>query len=167
MKAGQTARGALLKPHRLFRAWTPVLVMMGAIVLLSSIEGGRVVLPPAFPHQDKVLHLIVYGCLGLLLMRALWHSSPNFERPATLWVVFFLVTGFGSFDEYYQGGVPYRSPDVWDLLMDCVGGLLGGVAMFLGLALRFRPSTRSHPRLGPGTQAELPLGNESMDSASQ
>ncbi|MEO1273004.1 MAG: VanZ family protein [Myxococcota bacterium] len=121
----------------LWRAWLPPLALMLVIVLLSSIQGQPRADLFDFPHRDKVLHLSIYAVLGALLLRALWMTHPRLARPAVLLVVVCWASGFGAFDEFYQGLVPYRSPDVWDWAFDSLGGLLGG-----GWALGWRLRTR-------------------------
>lgn len=131
-------------------AWSPVLVLMALIVSFSSLEGGRWAVPMTFEHQDKVLHLLVYGGLGGLLMRALWLSDERLEHPSTLIVVLCFVSGFGGFDEFYQGGIPYRTPDLWDWLVDCVGGVVGGSLVLGVLWIRRKASIdRGQSRSSP------------------
>lgn len=122
---------------RLLHAWLPPLALMLLIVLLSSIQGQPRADWLDFPHRDKVLHLSIYSVLGALLLRALWMSHGRLARPAVLVVAVLLVSGFGAFDEFYQGLVPYRSPDLWDWVFDCVGGALGATAV-LGWRLQAR-----------------------------
>ena len=147
---------------RLLRAWTPVVLVMSSIVLFSSIEGGGRVWPVIFAHQDKALHFVVYAIFGSLLMRALWLSDERLARPATLVVMLCFVSGFGSFDEFYQGGVPYRMPDVWDWFVDCVGGGVGG-SLMLSL-LWFRRVARDRQG-GPDRELEPSMMSDSSGPA--
>lgn len=132
-------------PWRWLRAWGPPVCLMVLIVLLSSIQGSPRPSMFNFPHQDKVIHATVYANLGALWMRALWLSHPRLAHPRTVLVAVLVVSGFGAFDEFYQGSVPYRSPDLLDWVADCSGGLLGAVAVALWRKRRNAPTHAPSP----------------------
>jgi hypothetical protein len=106
---------------RLAAAWA--LLIFG----LSSIPGA------SFPASkllsyDKLLHAGVYAVLGGLCFLALRRRWP--QKPSVLVLVATaLSTLYGITDEFHQSFVPGRSPDVHDVLADCVGALVGAVAM--------------------------------------
>lgn len=82
-----------------------------------------------FPGQDKLFHLVVFGILGFLLMGSL-QSSPDGYRQRQIWLVTLVVMLYGISDEFHQHFVPGRSVDVYDVLADAVGGLLGAWTMY-------------------------------------
>jgi VanZ family protein len=104
---------------------------------LRAIPGGI---------SDKSGHGIGYGILGAVLIRALagGRLTGVTWRRAGLTVV--LATLYGVTDEFHQSFVPGRSPDVFDVLADCVGAavtvfVIAGLARAWGI-LKFSP--RSH-----------------------
>jgi VanZ family protein len=93
---------------------------MGVIWYLSAQPG--IDIPMWFPQQDKLMHLFVYGVLGLLVGGSLHHRLSHPRR--------FLWTGllcgcYGIIDEFHQSFVPGRNADVLDVCADLAGALLG------------------------------------------
>jgi VanZ family protein len=124
--------------------WGPVLVCAGGIFVLSSMPGK--VIPPLalFPHQDKVLHLILYTPLALSLLRAIERSvSGSFLLHCVMTVAG--TTLYGVSDEIHQWFVPRRSADPWDVLADGTGALL---ACGLWWLLKRRRSAANRGALG-------------------
>ena len=85
--------------------------------------------PTLFPGQDKLFHLIEFGILGFLAMGALRASHGGYQARQ-LWGVAAVVMLYGILDEFHQYFVPGRSADVYDVLADAIGGLLGAWAMY-------------------------------------
>jgi len=117
--------------RRIWRShWLPVALYVALIFSLSSIRR-----PPPTPGllaEDKLLHLIEYGGLGLLLARAVW--AHGLRRDLT---ILFTVAGgslVASLDELYQLTVPGRVGDLVDVVADVVGVVLA----MLGYALLAR-----------------------------
>jgi VanZ family protein len=79
------------------------------------------------PHFDKLYHIIEYGGLTLVLIRALYLTRAT--RPSTfivLWAAF-LVILYGASDELHQAFTPDRVMSVYDLLADATGaGIVAG-----------------------------------------
>ena len=94
--------------------------------------------PALFPEQDKLFHLIAFGILGFLTMGALQASHEGYPTRQA-WLVALAVMLYGILDEFHQYFVPGRSADVYDVLADAIGGLLGGWAMYW-LARVFAPA---------------------------
>jgi VanZ family protein len=109
------------------RAWAPVLAVCAGIFVASSMPASALPKTLLFSGQDKVEHGLVYGLLGFLVVRALARRDPRrtVARLVAGAVVFALL--FGASDEFHQWFVPGRSVDVFDLLADVTGGLLGGL----------------------------------------
>lgn len=95
----------------------PASVIAG-IYLLSAIPGSDLPPGPGIPHFDKVIHALIYAAL-LTSFRA-WRglcASPGEWLPGAIAACLVAAAG----DEWHQGAVPSRSPDLLDLLADAVG----------------------------------------------
>jgi len=91
---------------------------IAGIYLLSSLPGSELPPGPGIPHFDKLVHALVYGAL-LSTFRG-WRGlrrAPGEWLPGA--IVACLVAAAG--DEWHQGAVPSRSPDLLDFLADSVG----------------------------------------------
>jgi len=115
------------------KLWIPVAAYMAAIFALSSIPN-----PPTAPQpgSDKVLHFLLYGGLGALVVRAL---AGGFGRPVTIRTVFvaFLVSAlYGATDEIHQHFVPPRQMEALDLAADSLGAAASALALFAAHATR-------------------------------
>ena len=78
---------------------------------------------PLFPHDDKVIHALVYAMLGLLTTRFLEKET---WAPAPVWVWALLFSVFyGVFDEIHQSFVPGRDASVLDVMADSFGAWAG------------------------------------------
>ncbi len=111
--------------------WAAPCAWAALIFVGTSIPGRN--LPPAFPHADKLVHLVLYSVLGLLVARALnarrptRHVGPRgvaFVATAAL----VAIASFAAFDEWHQDYVPGRSADRLDWLADVAGAAAGIVA---------------------------------------
>jgi peptidoglycan/LPS O-acetylase OafA/YrhL len=94
----------------------------GVIFYLSSLPG--VDIPPLFFGNDKLLHALVFGILGFFIPGAM-KTTPDGYRPFQPWLVVIVVTVYGVLDEFHQHFVPGRSPDIYDVMSDAAGGMLG------------------------------------------
>ena len=99
----------------------------GLIFYLSSQPSIET--PALFPGEDKLFHLIAFGILGFLTMGALQVSHEGYPTRQ-VWLVALAVMLYGILDEFHQYFVPGRSADVYDVLADAIGGLLGVWAMY-------------------------------------
>jgi VanZ family protein len=90
------------------------LVLLIAAIFIGGEQpgAGSLFLPP----WDKVVHLMVYGGIGLLAGLAF----PRWSLPA---IVLFTV-GVGACDELHQAFLPGREAGLPDLLADFAGVLL-------------------------------------------
>jgi VanZ family protein len=107
------------------RYWLPVLFCMGFIFYMSGQTGQD--LPSLFTHQDIVFHLCAYAMLGWSLGRALSYekAAPGFFKIVCLCAVFGLL--YGISDEYHQSFVSGRTSDIFDVMTDTAGSLIGGI----------------------------------------
>jgi len=116
--------------------WGPVILYIGFIFWVSSsyrpIPGIEF-----FPQIDKLFHALEYLPLGTLLIRAFyrtWGQAPRGGPPAAMgrsWraglraVTLLAAMIVGALDEWYQGSVPGKETEFWDLFADTVGAALG------------------------------------------
>jgi VanZ family protein len=129
--------------------WAAVVAWMGLIFFLSAqstlpdLTGGRPDL------QDVAGHFLVYAGLALLL---LWAMTGAGVRHAALWALAIAVL-YGASDEFHQGFVPGRNPDVFDLATDAAGA-----AAAIVLATWVRARRRARSEAGPVDSAIQPQG---------
>jgi VanZ family protein len=84
------------------------------------------------PSIDKVVHGLLYGVEGWLLLRAIrWPGLPGATLGRALCVVGALAV-FGTADETHQAFIPGRSMEGRDALMDTVGAAVGTAAAWAG-----------------------------------
>lgn len=107
------------------RYWFPVLFFMAYIFYMSSRTGEDI--PSVFPCQDIIYHFGIYALLGWAFARALLFEMPESAlfKIVCLCVVFGLL--YGISDEYHQSFVHGRSSDIFDIAIDTVGSLAGGI----------------------------------------
>jgi len=100
------------------RLWLPVVVWAGLIFTLSSLS-----IPGAatriFHYQDKLIHFLEFGVLGILLARAVYHSGSG--SRGRYWACILAVALYGGLDEIHQLFVPGRSVELGDFAADCIG----------------------------------------------
>jgi VanZ family protein len=91
------------------------------IFVLSSLSHPPMVPAWELPHLDKLYHILAYGGLTFLLIRAL--SLSYATPPCTslaLWAVILAIV-YGASDEFHQAFTPDRMVSVYDLLADAMG----------------------------------------------
>ena len=118
------------------RRWGPAVVWAAVILLSTSIPGPT--LPPGPAGADKIAHFLAYGILGLLALRAALAHGGSWGRTIALTLAG--IAMFAAVDEWHQGLVPGRLPDVADWVADMAGATFGaGSTMYFTL----RRSARS------------------------
>jgi len=118
------------RPFGWIDTWLPPILYAIMIFLLSSRNYETIHLE----HEtDKLVHLLLYGGFGYLLLRAFHKERPGSAR--NVWVLL-IVLLYGVSDELHQSFVPGRSVEVLDILFDGLGGVLavifGNVADRMG-----------------------------------
>ncbi len=99
--------------------WAPVLLYCCLIVYLSSLSNPSQNFPSFFSDfSDKLVHGVEYGILGILLYRALRHTT---QISQNIGVAIFCASAFGISDELHQWFVPHRHADIWDVIADTSG----------------------------------------------
>ncbi|MBU0992789.1 MAG: VanZ family protein [Proteobacteria bacterium] len=86
-------------------------------------------IPKAFSN-DKVLHFGGYALLGALFLRALI-TYPIRKKRTLILLSILCASLYGVSDEFHQSFVPSRNADVYDVLADTVGSVLGVAAYYL------------------------------------
>ena len=125
------------------RLWAPPALLAGTIFVLSSLSQ----VPGASYVWDKAAHLVVFGLLGWLTLRAT-HGEARPLAPGPAAAAFFLVVLWGVLDEIHQHFVPGRDASVRDVVADALG-----VALAL-LVWAARQGTARIPRaLGGGRES--------------
>ncbi len=105
-------------------AWIPPLIWAAAVFAISSLPGPS--LPDlGFTAQDKFAHALVFGTLSVLVLRALWRTRTRSTPLMAMGVAVAIATVYGVTDEFHQSFVPFRAPDVLDVVADGFGALLG------------------------------------------
>jgi VanZ family protein len=104
--------------------WLPVIVWMAVIFGGSSIGNvPRVGDKTTDSLVHRAAHVLEFGVLGALLLRALSKERPVTKREMMMaWIV---VTLYGASDEIHQRFTPGRSSEGLSLLFDVLGGALG------------------------------------------
>lgn len=106
------ARTGRIKP------WLPPVLWLLFIFVLSSMSIPVAKLK-AFRHQDKLVHFIEYGVLGMLLVRGVFLSMER--RRRNYWLCILVAVLYGLTDEFHQLFVPYRTADWMDWVADSLG----------------------------------------------
>ncbi len=101
--------------------WTPVIIWAGVILASTSLPGQAV--PPGPPGIDKAGHFLVYALLGILAIRAALAGRGAPMR--TIAMTLAAVGAFAAVDEWHQGFIPGRFPDVADWIADVAGATVG------------------------------------------
>jgi len=79
--------------------------------------------PMLFSGQDKVLHAVVYGLLGLLLLAAQPRQAQGYSWRQ-VGISTLIASLYGLSDEIHQYFIPGRSSEVLDWVADTVGALI-------------------------------------------
>jgi VanZ family protein len=101
--------------------WLPPLLWAALILILTSIPGSHIPVPP-FRNFDKIVHLAIYGVLGWLTARA-WSNGSTITAAALATIV--LISCFGALDEWHQQFIPQRSMELLDWATDTTGAAIG------------------------------------------
>lgn len=111
---------------------TLLAAVAGGIFFLSHQPSLKVV-PPIFPNQDKVLHMVEYFFLyvAMFMNRDIFGSSHPFA------LMFAAGTMYAISDEIHQNFVPGRDCSAADLLADVLG-LAAGLAVCLSYFRKHR-----------------------------
>lgn len=133
------ARG-IRRPPAVF-LWGPVAAWASLILVLTSTPQDNMPVIP-IPHLDLLVHIGLYGILGVFLQRALvW--GTRFGPRSKAWLITYVCGQlFGILDEIHQT-IPIlnRSCDPLDAVADGIGVLLGAL-FYTWYVTRFRSARR-------------------------
>jgi VanZ family protein len=90
-----------------------------AVVIFCLSQIPAVDVPPVFFGNDKLLHAIVYGILGFLILGSMKVPAGG-HRVFQPWLAITLVVIYGVLDEFHQHFVPGRTPDIHDVMADAL-----------------------------------------------
>jgi VanZ family protein len=139
--------------RRFLKYWLPVLgwmilIFIGSTDLLSAEHTSRFIglvlrwLAPDISVATiasiqlvvrKCGHLTEYAILAALLYRAL-----RLYRERVFAIAFIIAAFYAALDEFHQSFVASRTSSVWDVMVDCIGALIG---LVICLFFRRRSST--------------------------
>lgn len=77
------------------------------------------------PFQDKLEHLLAFGALTWLFVRALAQEKPGLSGAPLLWIAIAFGAFWGFSDELHQAFVPTRQATLGDFCADVLGSVLG------------------------------------------
>lgn len=118
----------LLAPKSLLFFALSYTVLLTVVSIMERTDLPQV---PLFPNQDKLAHFLAYAILGVL-WGAFWlrKREPGFWRPYLI-VLLFTSLIYGTIIEILQGQITLsRSADVYDIVANTVGMLVGATAIF-------------------------------------
>ena len=124
--------------HRWLICWLYAAGILGLSIMPASALAEA---PELFPHQDKVLHALMYGGWAVLLGWTLQRQMRN--RPAA-WMagIVLVATAYGALMEILQGSLIWiqRTCSRGDMLANLAGAILG-VGILALCARNLRPSS--------------------------
>jgi VanZ family protein len=102
----------------------PFFIWLIAIFIESSFPSDAYPKVDIF-QADKIVHIGIYGLLGLLCYISLIHQQKfeTFYNNPLLWTVL-ICSLYGASDEFHQYFVPGRDCDFFDWVGDTLGAIL-------------------------------------------
>ncbi len=98
----------------------PWATLMILVTIESALTGFA--LPPLGLHfEDKIVHFIIFGLIGWLLVRAFTMESIDWIHQHRIGWAFLLGFLFALSDEFHQAHVRGRDASWGDLLADILG----------------------------------------------
>jgi VanZ family protein len=115
-------------------------------VLTVFVVGSLPVSPPGaeFIGADKIVHLLAFGLMLPIVLRAVRHELPRLAPARQLLLAALASVAAGGIVEVYQAALPHRSADPLDFVADVVGV---AIAALIGWAWLGRRSIAE-----PGTE---------------
>jgi len=107
-----------------FIRWSVTLAYAAGVFYLSVMPSGG---PEFFPHQDKVIHFVMYAGMAFLFVWLLRVTSLRSWQHLPLLAAGFAIA-YGALNEFNQIFISYRSAEVGDLAANFVGATVGAFA---------------------------------------
>lgn len=120
--------------------WVPAVLHALLIWSVSSMSHPDFVPVADVPLQDKGVHFLVFGALGLFLAHGASRTWPDWSVARLFTVAVLGTVLWGAIDEVHQFFVPGRDSDRMDVLADALGGVGGA-----GLRVAFEGIRRRSP----------------------
>jgi VanZ family protein len=117
----------------LFRRDGSVLIAYCTLIFLLSHQ-STLPMPLAFPHQDKLSHLLAYAVMAVLVWRTFSHHLSAYQTLAFVTVAF--CSFYGVTDEYHQSFIEGRNSDIADWFADTLGAVIAAAVMGYQYRLR-------------------------------
>ena len=108
-------------------SFLPFSLLCALISWVSHIPGQDLPYAMPFIGFDKMAHCLVFTGVGLT---ARWALPQSYYKAVALGLA------FAVFDETHQYFVPGRHCELWDVLADAAGVVLGGAAPFWAKKLK-------------------------------
>ncbi len=118
---GHAGVSALVSRVRFASLWLPVIAYMAMIFEGSSVSNVPGVVD-AFP--DTFLHMVEYGGLALVSLRAVAGGRWARVTLGALVAAWLIATLYGATDEWHQMYTPGRVSELRDLRNDAAGALV-------------------------------------------
>jgi VanZ family protein len=115
-------------------AYAPAVFWAAGLLYLGSRTFEPFDLPDIIFPSDKIAHLVLYGILGLLSALG-WRWAG---RQPSIGLPLAAALAVGALDELQQRGIPARTGDIHDWLVDA----LAIVIAFIALGRPARPVTK-------------------------
>ncbi len=109
-----------------FKDWLPSIILMLVIFGFSALPGKTI---ESLGLGKESWHIDAHFALFLLLGASFYRATKNVIAA----IVYTLIYAF--FDEFHQMFTPYRSSSFFDIQVDTIGGIMGGI-----IAWRFYPT---------------------------
>lgn len=109
------------------------------VIFVQSRLPADVFLPPVLFSADKLLHLVVFGILGVLCYISLIHiKKVNFLSEKPIFWSFIICSLYGVVDELNQLFTTNRSAEFADWLADVAGVSISCALIKCYLSQRFK-----------------------------
>ena len=121
-------------------SWVPKIICIVALSYTIALTIGSLIklvdLTISFTYIDKVLHLVAYFGLSVLWLSFYHLIKKDFwtQWKPKMYYVFIAIALviYGIIIELLQGSATnYRTPDMWDVLANSIGVVLGSTAFVL------------------------------------
>ena len=100
---------------------------MAAIFIASSTSNPLGIRISTVDPTGFSLHLLEYLVLAILLVLSLMHSFRGYRAGYLIALGICISILYGCTDEIHQFFIPGRASDLWDIVADGIGAIIGGL----------------------------------------
>lgn len=101
---------------------------------------------PRILFLDKLIHFFVYGLLGILFFRAVRKKNFSHFQGYSMILGITLASLYGVSDEIHQYFTPDRVADIYDVIADIMGSMIG-VLLYQFFILEYYASFPYHSHM--------------------